>query len=286
MKKKEQQEMNKISKEKKKYFEEKYIKRYREQRNKNNWADYRNRGNSIKFVNTDVDFKYLGRKKVWKPIENKNTIELQESRGIGINEDTDIDFILENINSSMILVESDLLRIEELDQILIQLKREDSIKNFLEIGFRVPKIQEYYKKTMNCNAHGIDINNFNVELFKELNFNVHQFDLNKDRNISKSLSTKFDLICCYHVLEHVEDPEKSIQEVFNALNDEGILHIEIPIERQNPQIEYGHLIGFEPNELGSLITQLGHKIIYASNKTHAGGSWIERYTVVKGSSRD
>ena len=276
----------KISEEKKKYFEEKYIKRYREQKNKNNWADYRNRGNSNKFVSTDVNFKYLGRKKVWKPIEDKNAIELQESRGIGINEDTTIDSIIENINSSMILVESDLLRIKELDWILGQLKREDSIKTFLEIGFRVPKIQEHYKNIMNCEAYGLDINNFNVELFKELGFNVHQFDLNKDNNISENLNTKFDLICCYHVLEHVEDPEKSLEEVFNALKDAGILHIEIPIESQNPQIEYGHLIGFEPNELGNLITQLGHKIIYASNETHTGGSWIERYTVVKGSSYD
>jgi len=208
-------------------------------------------------------------------------LNLQESRGIGIDFDTNIDKIIKDIDSMMLLKESDNLRINELEQIINQLDKKESMKNFLEIGFRVPKIQSYYKKNMNMKTCGVDINNFNVELFRELGYNVFKFDLNTDENIENKVKMNFDLVCCYHVLEHVEDPEKALQVIFKSMNSEGILHIEIPIERDQPQLEYGHLIGFEPNELGNLINKMGHKVIYASNNTHTGGSWIERYAVIK-----
>lgn len=43
-------------------------------------------------------------------------------------------------------------------------------------------------------------------------------------------SNSFDHIICYHVLEHVEDDIKAIEELFRVLNNNGILIIQTPFK--------------------------------------------------------
>lgn len=272
--------MKELSKEKLKYFQEKYIDRYVKERNNKNWEDYRSES---KFIKKLSDFSILKNRKVNYPVIEKNNTNLQESRGIGITEDSTIEKIYENIKHIMSLPfeESDQIRINEIDSLVSQNNIDLNEKNYLEIGFRIPKVQNYFKEKYNINDHGLDINKFNCELFNELGYNVKVIDINKS-DVLFFDNKKFDIISCYHVLEHTYNPEIAIKNIYSNMSNKSILHIEIPIEANNPQLNYGHLIGFYPKELGELLQHVGFKIIYATNKTHTGGSYIERYIATKG----
>ena len=188
-----------------------------------------------------------------------------------------------NINETR---EADILRFNEIFQILNQIPDHKERKNMLEIGFRIPKIQSLFEENMKINTFGVDINNFNCELFSDLGYNVKAFDINKDENLKDLFNKKFDIVCCYHVIEHLENPFDAIKKIYSAMEDKGVLHVEIPIEGDNPQLEYGHLFGFMPGELGNILKEVGFNIVYATNNTHSGGSWIERYTVIKENKND
>lgn len=272
--------MKDLNKEKLKYFQEKYINRYVKEKNNKNWQDYRSES---KFVKKLSNFYFLKNREINYPVEEDSNINLQESRGIGITEDSTIEKIYEDVKNIMLspIKESNQIRINEIDILISKNNLDLNEKNYLEIGFRVPKIQNYFREKYNMNDHGLDINKFNCELFNELGYNVRVVDINKE-DILFFNDKKFDIISCYHVLEHTYNPENAIKNIYNNMSDKSILHIEIPIEAEKPQLNYGHLIGFYPTELGELLEHVGFKIIYATNKTHTGGSYIERYIATKG----
>lgn len=272
--------MKELSKEKLKYFQEKYIDRYVKERNNENWQAYRS---SKKFIKKISDFSFLKNREINFPIDENNNLRLQESRGIGIEIDAPMSVIYENIKSIMSspIEASNQIRITEIDSLIKQNNIDFANRNYLEIGFRVPKVQSYFRKKHNMNDHGLDINKFNCELFNELGYNVSVSDINKE-NIEFFNDKKFDIVSCYHVLEHTFQPEKAIINIYNNMTAQSILHIEIPIEGDNPQLNYGHLVGFYPQELGSLLKHVGFNIVYGTNKTHTGGSYIERYIATKG----
>ena len=270
-----------LSQDKKEYLYEKYLKRYLDQKDDDNWSTYRNKKNN-RFSMQTVNFEIIGEKNVYVEITPGNNLNLQESRGIGIESGANIDLILEKTYSDMITTkESDMIRINELSDHLSGFEKYGNL-NFLEIGFRVPKLQKYYEVNYGFKEHGIDVNKFNVELFSMLGFDCFEYDLNKSRNkIHESLKKKFDIVCCYHVLEHLSSPVSALKNIYESMNNAGVLHIEIPIEQLSPQLEYGHLIGYEPRELQKMLEGVGFKVVSGTNKTHTGGSWIERYVAVK-----
>jgi len=57
----------------------------------------------------------------------------------------------------------------------------------------------------------------------KLNLEVYNKDL-----LELSFLEKFDVITLWHVLEHVENPEKYIERIHELLNSEGVLFIEVP----------------------------------------------------------
>ena len=274
---------NSISDEKKKEFNLKYLDRFVEEHKKGNWAKYRNKeSESNRFYQEEKTLEFIGPKNVYIPIESEYNLNLQESRGIGISKDTTIDAIIEESKERIkTLSEGDLVRSSELDSAIGQIFQTSSGKEFLEIGFRIPKVQTHYKNTFSMNTTGIDINSFNVELFSEMGFNCHLLDLMKNESISEKLEKTFDVVVCYHVLEHITNPDEAVKNIFNSMNTGGIFHIEIPIEPGVPRLEYGHLISYEPKDMLKILEGVGFKVLYGTNATHAGGPWIERYIAVK-----
>jgi hypothetical protein len=274
----------KLSDERKKYYDEKYLKRYRQQKLDKNWSEYRNK-KSKRFEKVEKTFPVLGKKLVWQETKKGYNLNLQESRGIGIKEDTTIESILKEINEAMDInkvEESDAIRFNEIVQILNQIDTEKDRTNMLEIGFRVPKVQSLFESFYKIKTFGIDINGFNCELFADLGYNVSFFDMNHENCLENVFNEKFDTVCCYHVLEHLKDPHEGVVKIYNSMKNKGVFHVEIPIEREHPQLEYGHLFGFMPGELGNVLKEVGFNVVYSTNKTHTGGSWIERYTAIKG----
>jgi len=219
-----------------------------------------------------------GNRSVYVPVETEFNEQLQASRGISLNLDKEIEDIksqvageVDNIN------EGDTLRITELDYVMENVFNGKTFSSFCEIGFRIPKLQNFYKKR-GMAERGFEINRFNVELGKALEFDCREHNLNKPGPIDIE---GCDLIVCYHVLEHVPDPFQVVKCLYDSASPGSLFHIEIPVEEDGPRIKYGHLYPFFREDMAKMLIQAGFTIITASSKTHTGGPWVERYSALK-----
>jgi hypothetical protein len=219
-----------------------------------------------------------GKRNIYIPIETLYNEQLQGSRGIPIETDSSKEEMRDQVFLFIDdILESDVVRIKELDHIMENKFEDMSFKSFCEIGFRIPRLQKFYKNR-GMRERGFDINKFNVELGTSLGFDCRGYDLNKQDEIDIS---DCDLIVCYHVLEHVSDPFKAIKLIFNSASSGSLFHIEIPVEEDGPRIKYGHLYPFFRGDMGEMLVQAGFKLISANNVTHTDGPWIERYSALK-----
>ena len=269
-----------LSAEAKERIVEKYLKRYIDERKNGNWSTYRDK--SSRFEIQQKEIKFIGNKRIYLPNESDYNLNLQESRGLGIDEDTTIEKIIRSSSEKIVsMEESDNVRSKELDKFLNSHFDKTSGKNFLEIGFRIPKLQYYYRNNFSMNDYGVDINSFNVEIFSEMGFNCSTFNLIENKSIQDEIGTTFDVVVCYHVLEHVTNPVESIENIFNSMNKGGVFHVEVPIEPGTPRLEYGHLISYDPGDMLKILRGVGFNVVSGNNDTHTGGPWIERYIAVK-----
>ena len=216
--------------------------------------------------------------------ENKKaSYNLQLSRGMSLSPDMTseaaynrIEYLLNNI------IESDNVRIDELDAILEQ-KKTAQIKNytpksFFEIGFRVPRLQNFYKQR-GLEEGGCDINEFNVASGNMLGFNCFKIDLTEDFKID--VLKKFNLIVCYHVIEHLTNPVDFLKRLYESTSSGTLFHFEIPVEPDGPHVERAHLFSFHEGDLFKMVAMTGFRPLTFSNNTHQGGPWIERVSFFK-----
>jgi 2-polyprenyl-3-methyl-5-hydroxy-6-metoxy-1,4-benzoquinol methylase len=214
---------------------------------------------------------------------------LQNSRGISIeqrklNDVSSLEgHILKTQDSISVLSDADKLRIEELDNIILDKGLEAHKKRFCEIGFRMPKLLKRYLAHGYSSATGYDISNYNVLVGKYLGYDCHVLDLNEhSHSISISENEKYDVLVCYHVLEHTFDPQRSLEKILSLIKPGGILHIEVPIEPGMPRLRYGHLIAMENGDLRKILENSSMLIVHSSNKSHTAGVPIERIAAIKG----
>ena len=119
--------------------------------------------------------------------------------------------------------------------------------------------------------------------FQDENWNVHIVDANESGEfIEKKLKIpfvqsyyrsnlfdhRFDLISLVFVLEHLKDPKLILEEVYNDLNSESFLYIEIPDancfelkEKDDDIFNSCHLYMYSPKSLASLLDQCGFEIL-------------------------
>jgi hypothetical protein len=217
-----------------------------------------------------------------KDSENKN-YNLQMSRGMSIDPNCNSEEAFYRVNKLLeSIIESDTVRINELDHIFLNKEKfnikEYEPKSFFEIGFRIPRLQKYYK-SKGLKEGGCDINEFNVEVGNILGYNCQKVNLITDID---SLNLKdYNLIVCYHVLEHLSNPFKFLKSLYNITENNTLFHFEIPVEPDGPHIDRAHLFPFHQNDLSKMIEASGFKPLTLSNQTHSGGPWIERVTFIK-----
>lgn len=119
-------------------------------------------------------------------------------------------------------------------------------------------------------AEGMEVGSFLVNLLRK-RFKVHQGILGKVK------LTNYNLITMNHVLEHIENPEKAIQEINKALQDKGYLIMAFPyIYGIMPQIlrskwyglGYGqHLNFFSRKSIKKLLERNGFEVREISIKS-------------------
>lgn len=237
---------------------------------------------SSKFVEDKIILPW-GERTCLKEIVDKNNYNLQLSRGMSLNLDFSPEEAFEHINFLIDnIIESDIVRINELDYILNHKEKLEIIdynpSSFYEIGFRVPRLQKYYAER-GMKEGGCDINEFIVSVGKILGFNCEKVDLQSDfENFSLR---DFNLIVCYHVIEHLSNPMEFLEKIYKVTSEKTLFHFEIPVEPDGPHIERAHLFPFHDKDLLKMIQNAGFRLLAHSNVTHTDGPWIERITFFK-----
>lgn len=99
-------------------------------------------------------------------------------------------------------------------------------KRLLEIGCGKGYFLKKVEK-INCDVYGIDINKQAINFAKnELSLkNVFSLEL---KEFLKNNDLNFDVICFFHVLEHLENPKDFFHKVSKILNKNGFLCISFP----------------------------------------------------------
>ncbi len=73
---------------------------------------------------------------------------------------------------------------------------------------------------------GVEIDSYCVNRIRERGIPCYQGDLNKV--IDEIGSKQFDAIILHHVFDHNYHPQETLRNIYNLLNDNGIIYLSIP----------------------------------------------------------
>ena len=182
--------------------------------------------------------------------------DLQAARGLSLDPEKSIEENLNQITKdSQDLPSNDIVRIQELMDFDIF----DSLDNFIELGFRSPRLLEFYKQYFS-NCIGYDIVKANVLASQCLGYNCEVHDLSSQEDID--LKEK-SLVVAYHVFEHLPDPLNTLRKIYNNLCKESYFHIEIPLESvEDPVVRYAHCTSFRLDDLKFMLKEAGFSVLF------------------------
>lgn len=119
---------------------------------------------------------------------------------------------------------------------------------------------------------GIDFNASAIKFAKE-HFGIDNTFKLSDQEFSKFFSNKkFELICFFHTIEHLEDPLKFLSNVRNILVDKGFIAFSVPnknrfsiklLKREIWDYPPHHLTRWDENSVNKLLLKSGFKIIFS-----------------------
>jgi len=237
-------------------------------RRNNNWSDPRDSDNYI-LATHEYSF---GNRNYYKVLDEnyQKYKDLQASRGIEDIVDQDVEEYLVTFEQSVYLLESkDKERINELDAVLDL----DSIDCFVELGFRTPRLLNYWSSEK-IGVKGYDVVKINVMVSEYLGWDAEEYDLSLCEYPFEFEENS--LIVSYHCFEHICDPLMALHRVYSDMKSNSFFHIEVPIENQViPNLRYAHVQTFHSGDLESLLTEVGFEII-----NHSGGP-DDRFLVKK-----
>ena len=253
-------------------------------RDDNHWDTVRNQA---KFTRSKI-LTPTGERVVWVPKDDSHNKDLQSSRSVGLGGVEKVEDLETSYAEGMKLTHTDTLRAEEVDELIHTLNKfggsqglpKISPVKMCEIGFRYPRLMNFYSDRYGIPAIGYDISTLAVEFGNSKGFNVKECDLNNLDQKPLDLEDSY-IICMYHVLEHVKNPILTLRAISKAIPSMGIIHIEVPIEGENPQVEYGHLFGFHPGDLAQYCQFAGLNVVASVTKNIAGAIFVERVACLK-----
>ena len=150
----------------------------------------------------------------------------------------------------------------------------EQVKRFLDIGSSTGTLIELIKKDYRCDAFGIEpgsayqayARSREIEVFGSLD------------ELLASGQNKFDLISLIHVLEHLPDPVKYLEELrVNYLEDHGRILIEVPNLYAHDSFEIAHLISFSRHSLYEVMKKAGFSTIFMETHGRPRSSMIPLY---------
>jgi len=149
----------------------------------------------------------------------------------------------------------------------------------LDIGSGVGTI-DFYLASKGKKVTGVEISKSAVEIAK---YNAKLFNLDKKINFiiaefpNKILRRNYDLVIFSEVIEHLEDDNKALHDIWKVLKNNGLLIITTPSKNaplyrmgllSNFDKSVGHLRRYTENEIRILVEKNGYKVI--SSGRHEG----------------
>jgi 2-polyprenyl-3-methyl-5-hydroxy-6-metoxy-1,4-benzoquinol methylase len=136
----------------------------------------------------------------------------------------------------------------------------------LEIGCN----EGNFLKGINTNkysVYGIDFNQKAINKARDKELNCHALTIDEFKTIFPGL--RFDIICFFHVLEHVENPYSFLEAVKSLLNPNGKIIFSVPhphrlrllADREEADYPPNHLVRFTIRGLQYLVERSGLKIL-------------------------
>lgn len=236
-------------------------------------------------------------RRCWAPmsvaLQAEHAIELQESRGIvgqSSSSYNGLDDYVDRWDEKMIISDIEQARIWELEHTM------DIITNskgkapgvftvpdwkptgYCDVGFKYPRLLKHYGDTYGCQTMGIDVNELSVDIAKYHGYDSHRVDLVHDDDYGIG---DCNLLTINHVLEHVTYPHMIIEKLYDQVPDMCLIQAEVPIEYDEPKLEFGHMFGFHPGDLLKFFTSLGF-LALSQTSTNIGHAYhIERIHAIK-----
>jgi SAM-dependent methyltransferase len=101
-----------------------------------------------------------------------------------------------------------------------------------------------------------DLDPRGLKMAKNLGFKI--VDLSSAASLPAS---RFDLITCVHVLEHLEEPARIVKDLHASMQDNAILYAEVPNLYGSPLSDPAHLVAFSRRGLDYLFSKNGFEIV-------------------------
>lgn len=130
----------------------------------------------------------------------------------------------------------------------------DKDKPLLDIGIRDGAFLEWLKELGFSDLYGVDVYERTIEITKAKGIDCEVADVQ-----CLDLGRRFDVIVMSHVLEHCPNPDIVLENVYNHLNENGILFIEVPIEQGKPRPTEKDAHYFNFNSFNDMLNLLGNK---------------------------
>lgn len=130
-----------------------------------------------------------------------------------------------------------------------------TLNNVLDFGCGYGTLISYVKKKYNKEILGYDINENAIAILKEKNI--------KYINSLNEINEGFDTIISSNVLEHIEDDEKTLNQLNNLLKKDGVLVLYLPCSMKiwsNLDILVGHYRRYTKTELSKKLSNSNFQI--------------------------
>ncbi|WP_204106186.1 MULTISPECIES: methyltransferase domain-containing protein [Spirulina sp. CCY15215] len=117
-------------------------------------------------------------------------------------------------------------------------------------------------KNPGIQLYGIDSESLGISLAEE-QLKKHNYSASLVQGSAYSLpfsSSSFDVITNADVIEHLEDPEKSLQEMQRVLRNRGLLLLSTPNRHPNMKWDERHIYEFDPIELRKMLEKYFSKV--------------------------
>lgn len=141
----------------------------------------------------------------------------------------------------------------------------DKYKPLFEIGVREGFLFDHLCENGYIDLYGIDISPEAIDRLHERGYKGHVADAAVDFEVD---DRTFNTVIISHCLEHVPEPDKVVNNIYNVLDKDGVVYVEVPKQPKEPiPTKFGHYYCFSsPQELIKFFPESKWKLLYSDNE--------------------